>query len=191
MKILGSTAYIQEKSNITEYFVDISDIFHSANTSLAARKFNYIGFDPGTVNFGMAYLPCPPPDKPQRIARVFQIKLFRHITMPERIANVICLLDGIFFANPLGDDHICTIEGAAFGKQFRQIELAEQRATQAMWLMRRSCAILVPSIQTIRKVVFGAGKIKAQDAWKDILPKAPDGASALACALFGAFTYPN
>lgn len=76
------------------------------------------------------------------------------------------------------------IEGASFGDVYRQVELAEIRASAVLWSIEKfypEDVFLVPPSK-IRKKVFGNGSIIGKDVWKKQL--SPDAADALACAYY-------
>jgi len=131
------------------------------------------GFDPGTTNLGVAYIyPFNP-----KFAYLFQAKLERDKNPVQRIISVQNILSSIC----LGFEHknVGIIEGASFGSTHRQVELAEIRASIALWCLRKGIEPKILPPKKIRKAVFGNGNTKASDEWEN-LPK--DAADALACA---------
>ena len=149
----------------------------------------WIGIDPGTVNFGLAtMLSWDEQDK----AKLYQIKFERQDTVDVRLLLTNEVMETIVkdkqkfsFKCP----HWTVIEGASFGNNFRQVELAEQRGFLVWWGMKRGYRVQVVPPTTIRKVVFGSGKVKAHEAWQlDGIPKNKqpnDALAALACAYYG------
>ena len=74
------------------------------------------------------------------------------------------------------------IEGAAYGTGYREAELSEIRASTVLWANRLGVNIKIVPPNTIRKAVFGSGKLKAHDVW--YLEDSPDAVAALACAYY-------
>ena len=156
------------------------------NTSFACP----IGFDPGTTHLGIAQL-YSKDDKDR--ADLWQISIERNENPVFRIMMVKTILYELF-GNPNADPRqYIIIEGASFGNNFRQVELAEQRAASALWFVpmtfygSKQIKIVPPA--TIRKAVFGSGKIKAHEAWQLAgIPKnkqPSDALAALSCAYYG------
>jgi len=137
-----------------------------------------VGIDPGTTNMGIAiiegYL-----DNPYAI--LYQIKLERSSDPVERIkiAQEVMTQCVFWYHSPM----VATIEGAAFSSHYRQAELAEIRASIALWCVQKGFPTKIISPMTIRKKVFGNGKLHPDEVWTD-LEKTPDAAQALACAYF-------
>ena len=132
-----------------------------------------IGIDPGTVNFGIAIL-----DPNQTIGTMFQVKIERHDNPVQRIINIQHIMsDCVWWCG--GNDLI--IEGSSFGAIYRQVELAEIRASIVLWGKRQDMNVKIVPPKTIRKTVFGKGTIKAHEYWEG-LPE--DALAALACAYF-------
>jgi Holliday junction resolvasome RuvABC endonuclease subunit len=138
-------------------------------------SFNMIyGFDPGTVNLGIAFS-----DPHLSMLQIMEITMVRDDDAVQRILNVQRILSHcctIFSYRGLA-----TIEGAAFGNNFRQVELAEQRASIVLWCNAHGIAPKIVAPSSIRKKVLGGGKIKAEKYWENIPPNA---ASALACMYY-------
>lgn len=143
----------------------------------------YVGVDPGTVNLGLAiingYLTNPQ-------GELFQIKIERDknpvlrvetawVLMTEIIGNTLPYYSGAMKA---------VVEGAAYmASRYRQVELAEIRASIVLWLVAHRFKVEIVPPNTLRKAVFGSAKILPHEAWKDLnLPK--DAAQALACAYY-------
>lgn len=71
------------------------------------------------------------------------------------------------------------IEGASYGKLYRQVELEDVRAAAVMWFHRYGIKNYVIPPTSIRKQVFGHGRMK--NPWSNI----PDDiAAALGCAYY-------
>jgi len=147
----------------------------------------YGGSDPGTVNLGISWLYTTDDGKDR--ADLWQIRLERITDSVERIIFFNNLLYDLI-PNILGGVRNMIIENAAYAKGFRQVELAEQRAIMAVWYRKEAGfrVRMVPPL-SIRKVVFGSGKVKAHEAWQlDGIPKNKqpnDALAALACAYYG------
>lgn len=130
-----------------------------------------IGIDPGTRNLGLAVI------KPD----VEYVALYRYILKRNKKA----LLRLLEVQQVLGDiigfftlNSKAIIEGASFFG-YRQVELAEQRAAMLLWFHKYGIeADIVPPL-TIRKHVFGSGKIK--NPWPEIDDNM---IAAFGCALF-------
>jgi len=133
-----------------------------------------IGIDPGTVNFGLAVIH-------QYMfphAQLFQIKMERISDAVDRIRNIQYILSdcvNTFSYKPLG-----VIEGASFGG-YRQVELAEIRASAVLWCLKHGIDVSIVPPKTIRKKVFDNGKRLAHEEWTDLEPY-KDAAAALSCA---------
>lgn len=139
----------------------------------------FVGADPGTRNMGVARL------GPRGSAKVAQIRLPKfesdYSDTIKRIKQAeMAISYGLIWFS--GGSRAC-VEGASYADRYRQVELAEHRAGLAYRLSRYMPTIVVPP-KTIRKKVFGNGKIKAKDEWPEVAEHAPDGVAALACAMF-------
>lgn len=131
------------------------------------------GIDPGTTNLGLAKIYF-------NQIHAYQISLERKGSAMSRLLEVQSALSqtiGWFGYNP-----IAIIEGAAFSKHFRQVELAEIRASMALWFHSRGVEVHFVVPQTVRKKVFGNGKVK--NPWEGSIQD--DVAAAIGCAYFGA-----
>jgi len=138
----------------------------------------YIGCDPGTSNLGIAIIDAVF-DNPK--IELYEIDIERSKDAVERIQTVRFILTDILFGLHGQQNVKMIIEGASYGNNFRQVELAEQRATMVLWALDHSIIPSLISPLSIRKKVFGSAKIKAEDTWKELPPNA---ASALACAYY-------
>lgn len=132
------------------------------------------GIDPGTVNLGIAYVH----PTPNVTVMLYQVKLKRADTMMGRILSVQNALTQCRLI--LQPNAKAIIEGAAFGNKFRQVEMAEVRAGIGMWFHPLGIEVQVVPPLTIRKSVFGSGKIK--NPWEGVIPD--DVAAALGCAYY-------
>lgn len=134
----------------------------------------HIGIDPGTANIGVATL-MPKSD----VAFVYEITMERIADPILRILSVRELLSDIIWTFTVPT--YALIEGSAFSKGYRQTELAEFRAAAVLWCTTKGIIPKLGNPQSIRKVVFGSAKKKAENVW----PYIPgDAASALACSLY-------
>lgn len=129
------------------------------------------GLDPGTTKMGLAYIW-------KNVCHVYEIKIIRDANPVVRILLAQDILSECFHFFDYAP--LMTIEGSSFAG-YREVELAEIRASAVLWAVKHSIKpIIVPPL-SIRKNVFGSAKIRAEVQWKE-LP--PDAASALACAYF-------
>lgn len=130
-----------------------------------------IGIDPGTKNMGIAVL--------DKIAYLFQLTIDRPKDPVERMYAIYDFISHC--VNWFEYNTMLSIEGVSYGSRFREAELSEVRATAVWWGVKWGMKTTIKPPKSIRKVVFGDGKIKPQDEWDD-LP--PDAANALACAYY-------
>jgi Holliday junction resolvasome RuvABC endonuclease subunit len=131
-----------------------------------------IGVDPGTRNLGIAVIR---PDIES--VTLYKITFKRHKKALSRLLDVQQVLGrtiGHFTPNSK-----VIIEGASYGNFYRQVELAEQRAAILLWFHKYDIeGELIPPL-TIRKNVFGSGKVK--NPWPEIDDNM---AASLGAALF-------
>ena len=132
-----------------------------------------IGLDPGTVNTGITLI-----DPTEKYWACRQIKIKRDKNPVERIKTFFNLIDEI--CHTYEGMSYMTIEGPAFSESYRQVELAEVRTVAALWAIHLEAEVQYYTPQTIRKRIFGDGKIKAHEFWTN-LPA--DAAASLSCAL--------
>lgn len=141
--------------------------------------YDAFGFDPGTTNLGIAYQ-CG------SWADLFQITIERSKDPIERMDDVGFLLWYLCVPNIEKKSRVqVVIEGAGYeSSRYRQVELAEVRTTIALWFRtRKAKSILLPAPNTLRKVVFGSGKIKAHEYWDNSeIPN--DALTALSCLCY-------
>ena len=131
----------------------------------------YAGLDPGTTHIGLAQID-------NYFVYLNEIKILRDDTTGKRIEHIWSIL-----TEHLQDMDVFVIEGASYGDRYRQIELQDIRCGATAWAMNRLGNIEVQIVppRTIRKTVFGSGKIK--NPWKEM--GIPDNAAAaLGCALY-------
>lgn len=174
MELVGLNAKIASvlecgpyKAVITSYRVEIPK---PINTSWVC-----FGFDVGSTNLGVARL-----DPEQSICDLHQISWERSKDAVERILNLQHILSDCRMLFP--NRFRTVIEGAAYGKTYRQVELAELRASATMWFHRLGSYTKIIAPNSIRKCVFDNGKLKAHEVW--YLKDAPDAVAALACAYY-------
>ena len=130
------------------------------------------GIDPGTTKMGLAFIY-------KSSCHVFDVKIVRSDDAVARILLVHDILNKCF--NLFDYAPLMTIEGSSYGNAYRQVELAEVRASAVIWAIVRGIKPTIVPPLSIRKKVFGSAKLTAEFGWKE-LP--PDAASALACAYF-------
>ena len=137
----------------------------------------FFGADPGTKNLGIAAI-YPNTSEKTMEANLYKIVLDRNDDAVERILNVQKVLSTLSiwcrWKNP------AVIEGASFGNHYRQVELAEQRASIVLWCNIRGLKVKIVPPKTIRKHAFGDGNMK--NPWDNLKD---DVAAALGCALYG------
>jgi Holliday junction resolvasome RuvABC endonuclease subunit len=80
-----------------------------------------------------------------------------------------------------GNPTTLVLEGAAFNKTFGQVNLAEVRTGYYM-AMRSYGEVEVPAPMSVRKAVFGDGKMQPMDIWPHLNHNAAD---SLSIALYG------
>jgi len=140
-----------------------------------------IGFDPGTVNMGIAEITS------QKYANLYQIWRKRDENQVKRITDLHTVITECIGSSALYYYKTVkvVIEGASFGNRYRQTELGEIRASAVLWftgnLSYAQVEIVPPT--SIRKEVFGSGKSKAHEQWTE-LEKFQDAAAALSCAYY-------
>lgn len=164
------TNWIQKPNRtIKKIKIELSD-FPTSPLSL-------VGFDPGTVNLGIAeILPST------RRVYIYQIEMKRADDPVQRIQEVKwVIMDCLQYPYRAGR---AIIEGASYGRRFRQVELAEQRAAIVLWTLKNGFDPKIVAPNTIRSKVFSNHKIKADEYWEE-LAEYPDAATALSCAIYG------
>lgn len=178
------------RSDVSSYFPFINRALWVEVECLIPHEGTIVGIDPGPRNLGIALFHDPEVSP----SFIYQIELTRPKEMIERIREIDNLLHHLAYREDLFSlDRISklVIEYAAHGAKGLQTELAEQRSACAIWFVSRlthswnehNTEILTVPPTKIRKTVFGDGRTKAKEVWKD-LP--PDGADALGCAVYGA-----
>jgi len=159
-----------ENISIVEYEVSITNL---------GDKATFIGCDPGSVNMAIAI-------SSKNMAYLYQIKMTRDANPVTRILRtrkaVKCCMPGMNNFLPT----FVTLEGSAHAG-WRTTEMAEVRAAIIMELLEYTYDIKVVTPNSIRKVVFGNGRTKAHEYWKDTqLP--PDALAALSMMYYSALT---
>lgn len=138
-----------------------------------------VGIDPGNHHMGITIIPK---DAPLIICGEIDFVPERDSAKrPPMIYEVVYRFLTFYREEPEYHFGKGLIEGASFGDKFRQVELAEARTAALMALddLVKDIQILPPL--SIRKQVFGNGKIRGEDKWEYLLP--PNAASSLVCAL--------
>lgn len=131
------------------------------------------GCDPGTTKLGLAYLW-------KSVCHIFEISIIRSPDAVVRMLFTQEILDlcfKIFDYAPL-----MVIEGSSFGNNYRQVELAEVRASVALWAIKNGIKPSIIPPMSIRKNVFGSAKLRPETEWD--LREYSNAANALACAYF-------
>ena len=131
----------------------------------------FIGVDPGTVHLGIAVLW-------ETQVTLYQVSIARSANPIERMQDAQKIMTECIH----NYSHLATvcIEGASFADKYRQVELAEMRASIAWWGLSKKFRIEILPPNSIRKIVFNNGKLKAHEVWTNI---PHDCAAALSCAL--------
>ncbi len=133
-----------------------------------------LGVDPG-VNFGITIL-----DKDRVL--VFNGKLKKQETNKIEYAQLARLVVGALIEDFDMAECPMVIEGAAFNKRFGQVNLGEVRAGYYLGMRDYTNHVDVVAPMTVRKAVFGDGRIQPGDIWPTINH---NGADSLAIALYG------
>ena len=149
--------------------------------------FPVIGYDPGQVNFGWAFLS-------QAQGQLFQGRLNPYRNTVERLRMTQAAIH--FLRNRHASPLAVAVEGAAHGALYGQVPLAENRAVAVLAFsgLALDQIRVVPPL-SVRAEVFGDKKIKAEETWPQLGVYGPDGrkhydtASALACALYASQTF--
>lgn len=143
-----------------------------------------IGIDPGNKNMGLTilsnhivFVQCYEvtfPSERMVISRLIQIRL--------ALSDIMCSIQQSRFHYKM----LVVTEGSSYGSRYRNTELAEARIVAVEWfldnfdLSAKDFRIIPP--QSVRKIVFGSAKIRAEDEWPSL---AGDAASSLAVAIAG------
>lgn len=147
------------------------------NLPIPINQFAFsVGVDPGTVNMGIAVIEGKLNNP---YATLYQVKMERKTDPIERIKTAQEIMSQCIFWYQM--PMMATIEGSAFSSHYRQTELAEIRASVALWCIQKGFTTKIANPLTIRKKVFGNAKLKPHEVWTEI-NKMPDAAQALACA---------
>ena len=152
---------------------DISDIKITPPLPVTSEHV-LLGVDPGTTKLGLAWIW-------RNICHIYEIKIIRS---PDPVVRIL-LTQEIMSKCFLMFDYapLMTIEGSSFGNNYRQVELAEVRASAVLWAINQGIKPSIVPPLSIRKKVFGDAKLRPETEW--YLREFPNAASALACAYFG------
>lgn len=137
------------------------------------EKINYIvGIDPGSRKLGISII-CKEYFEVAYIQQNrYELEIERALSIQNTIKQIVPIItEGI---------NIAIIEGASHGANFGQVQLAEIRAAIMLQLTKLGYQTYIVPPLSIRKAVFGNGRTKAKEEWKDI---PPDSAASLACAI--------
>ena len=152
--------------------------YYKIESPIQPKDFSmHLGFDPGSTHLGIAVV-----DATLGIPEVklWQIDMERNKDAVERMRSIQYILSDLITWSYYNNMVAC-IEGASYGDRYRQVELAEIRASAALWCLQKGYKVSIVPPNTIRKAVFGNGKTKAQDVWTNI---PADVANALACCYY-------
>jgi len=169
LKILEQTKIQKENLTINKARIELSLPFLSKKMCL--------GIDPGTVNLGIAAV--YPREGNGKIAYLYQVKLKRNPDPVQRMLDTQMVLSECI--RYFYYEGVAVIEGSSF-RGYRQTELAEVRAASVFWCIEKNVSPAIVPLAAIRKKVFGAGKMRANDFWD--LPKFDDAIAALSCAYY-------
>lgn len=154
-----------EKYSITELKID--------PPIKSTKQENLFGIDPGTTHLGLAFVW-------RTSCHIFEVKIRRSFDPVERILLTQEIMSKCFTLYDYAS--LMVIEGSAFNKGFRQVELAEVRTAAVLWALDHGMKVKIVTPTSIRKTVFGNAKLRAEVEWD--LRKYSNAASALACALY-------
>lgn len=143
----------------------------------------FFGIDPGTTNLGLAEINA---NYTTEYCYLYQIKMGR-MNLIDRLQQMSVIHSACLNSFSHGK-MFAVIEGASYGSAYRQAELAEVRALSAHWFYTHLAKIKVLAPSSIRKIVFGNGKTKAQDIWSSKPPIPNDALAALSCAYAASLT---
>jgi Holliday junction resolvasome RuvABC endonuclease subunit len=134
---------------------------------------NLFGVDPGTTKFGLAYLW-------KSVCHIYEVDIIRS---PDPVVRILLAQEILGECFKMFDyAPLMVIEGSSF-KGYRQTELAEVRASVALWAVSHGIKPTIIQPLSIRKKVFGSAKLRAEVEWD--LREYPDAATALSCCYFG------
>lgn len=139
-----------------------------------SSSLSVVGIDPGQRNMGLAFLM-------NGIASLYQIQVGGDSDSISRILNVMDVVNRVVSARTdrQGID-LAGIEGPAPNMPFGQVPLAEARTAGIVSLMQnRAKRIELLAPPSWRKLVFGNGRLRAEEQWPMLKP---DAASALGIA---------
>jgi len=178
IEILDETIIVKndnfEKINKTK--IKLLDLDYKNQTYDASFK-GQIGVDPGTKNLGIATI-YPNTSEEIMEANLYKVVLDRDDDAVKRMLVVRSVLSNLNIWYRWGCPAV--IEGASFGNHYRQVEIAEQRASIALWCNTRGMRVKIVPPKTIRKHSFGDGTVK--NPWDNLEDNM---AAALGAALYG------
>ena len=185
-------SYLLKNLTISELlpFNDVKII--KQNFSMLDMLFKFdlsIGIDPGQVHMGVCTLFRGGSWKDIIYGQAYEVQFPSKQGLVERVEYTEKVLEYVFsvaLPNKLPKRTVACVEQAAFGALYGQAALAESRTAAVISLLHNKISPKVAPPATIRKVVFGNGKKRAEDfsLWSELKPNS---ASALACALFAIF----
>lgn len=171
---------VKNLKSLTLWKINLPDVTAVAHT----HHTDFFGYDPGTSHCGIAWTNG-------HFVTVAQVELERTADSIQRMNDLQQLLmDLSISVMGLRPFAIHVIEGASFSDKFRQVELAEARTTIRWWAERMkpgSYRIIPPN--TIRRQVFGNGRMPAQNYWDADIPN--DALAALSCLYYAKFLKEN
>ena len=155
------------------------------SAGLLQPKFDWIiGIDPGNAKLGLTFL-----DYHSEEAECYEIKFMSERHAIQRVSQIRSVIADIIANQTLcrfSGNILVAVEGSAFSMPYRNTELAEARIVEALWfvdhyyLPPENCVFVQPN--SMRKQVFGNGKLRAEEQWPEL---EPDAASSLAVAIAG------
>jgi Holliday junction resolvasome RuvABC endonuclease subunit len=129
------------------------------------------GVDPGTTKLGLAFLW-------RSSCHIYEVHIKRNPDPVVRILLTQEILQNCFTMFDYAP--LMVIEGSSFANNYRQVELAEVRASAVLWAIPHGIVVRIIPPMSIRKRVFGNAKLRAEVEWD--MRDYPNAASALACA---------
>ena len=154
-------------------------------SGLLMPKFDLVvGIDPGNAKLGLTFL-----NYHSEESECYEIKFTSERLAVQRAAQIRTTISDTVFNQTLcnfSGNLLIAVEGSAFSMPYRNTELAEARIVEALWFVDNfhippeNCVFIQPN--TMRKQVFGNGKLRAEEQWPEL---EPDAASSLAVAIAG------
>ena len=150
-------------------FTDVKLELPLSNTSEHVQ----MGVDPGTTRLGLAYIW-------RNICHIYEVKIVRN---PDAVVRILLMQDIMSECLQMFDfAPLMVIEGSSFGEHYRQVELAEIRASAVLWAIKHGVRPKIVPPSSIRKQVLGSAKLRPEIQWD--LQEYPNAANALACAYY-------